>query len=148
MTFTTFEFVGLHPTRSQPSGLPPKIIGCSATIATVKTTPAPSAARQPDALTQTFTRVKRWFTEGNVPVKVGVIVLFLGVGALLKYAADSGWLRVPVEFRLAGIAAAALGALVFAWRKRESHRAFAWACSLAGPAPRGTIWIATTTAKS
>ena len=71
------------------------------------------------------TRVKQWFTEGNVPVKVGVIVLFLGVAALLKYATDSGWLRVPIEFRLAGIAAAALGALVFAWRKRESHRVFA-----------------------
>jgi uncharacterized membrane protein len=91
-------------------------------------TPRPSpprAPQQPDALTQALMRVKQWFTEGNVPVKVGVIVLFLGVGALLKYAADSGWLRVPVEFRLAGIAAAALAALVFAWRKRESHRAFA-----------------------
>ncbi len=80
---------------------------------------------RPDALTLAFRRVKQWFSEGNVPVKVGVIVLFLGVGALLKYAADSGWLRVPVEFRLAGIAAAALAALVFAWRKRGSHRAFA-----------------------
>ena len=69
--------------------------------------------------------IKRWFTEGNVPVKIGVIVLFLGVAALLKYAADQGWLSVPMEFRLAGIAAAALGALVFAWRKRESHRLFA-----------------------
>jgi uncharacterized membrane protein len=79
----------------------------------------------PDVVTQFISRVKGWFTEGNVPVKVGVIVLFLGVGALLKYAADSGWLRVPVEFRLLGIAAAALAALVFAWRKRESHRVFA-----------------------
>jgi uncharacterized membrane protein len=69
--------------------------------------------------------IKRWFTEGNVPVKVGVLVLFLGVAALLKYAADQGWLSVPMEFRLAGIAAAALGGLVFAWRKRESHRNFA-----------------------
>src|SRR6185369_4755888 len=69
--------------------------------------------------------IKRWFTEGNVPVKIGVLVLFLGVAALLKYAADQGWLSVPMEFRLAGIAVAALGALVFAWRKRESHRLFA-----------------------
>ncbi len=69
--------------------------------------------------------LKRWFTEGNVPVKVGVIVLFLGVAALLKYAADQGWLHVRMEFRLAGIAAAALGGLVFAWRKRDSHRNFA-----------------------
>ena len=84
--------------------------------------PQPAA---PDPASLLVARIKRWFTEGNVPVKVGVIVLFLGVAALLKYAADAGWLRLPVEFRLAGIAAAALGALVFAWRKRESHRAFA-----------------------
>jgi uncharacterized membrane protein len=97
--------------------------------ARVPTPPTPSVTiqrpTQPDPMSLLIQRVKRWFTEGNVPVKVGVIVLFLGVGALLKYAADSGWLRVPVEFRLAGIAVAALAALVFAWRKRESHRAFA-----------------------
>jgi uncharacterized membrane protein len=87
---------------------------------------SPSAiAAQPTAVDNAVAAVKRWFTEGNVPVKVGVIVLFLGVAALLKYAADQGWLNVPMEFRLAGIAAAALGALVFAWRKRESHRLFA-----------------------
>lgn len=79
----------------------------------------------PDFVTQLIDRVKRWFTEGNVPVKVGIIVSFFGVGALLKYAADSGWLVVPIEFRLLGIAAAALAALGFAWRKRDSHRAFA-----------------------
>jgi uncharacterized membrane protein len=70
-------------------------------------------------------RIKRWFTEGNVPVKVGVLVLFLGVAALLKYAADAGWLRVPIEVRLVGIAVVAIAGLVFAWRKRESHRSFA-----------------------
>ncbi|MEP6939285.1 MAG: DUF2339 domain-containing protein, partial [Rudaea sp.] len=69
--------------------------------------------------------IRRWFTEGNVPVKVGVIVLFLGVAALLKYAADQGWLHVSMEFRLAGIALVALAGLVFAWRKRDSHRNFA-----------------------
>jgi uncharacterized membrane protein len=84
--------------------------------------PKPAA---PDPVGIALTRVKRWFTEGNVPVKVGVLVLFLGVAALLKYAADAGWLRVPIEVRLAGIALAALAALGFAWRKRNSHRTFA-----------------------
>jgi uncharacterized membrane protein len=85
----------------------------------------PVVAAQPAAESPAIAAIKRWFTEGNVPVKIGVIVLFLGVAALLKYAADQGWLSVPMEFRLAGIAAAAIGALVFAWRKRESHRLFA-----------------------
>jgi len=88
-------------------------------------TSAPVVAAAPTAGDRAIAAIKRWFTEGNVPVKVGVIVLFLGVAALLKYAADQGWLSVPMEFRLAGIALAALAALVFAWRKRESHRNFA-----------------------
>jgi len=90
----------------------------------------PATARRsepppPTAIDNAAAAIKRWFTEGNVPVKVGVIVLFLGVAALFKYANDQGWLYVRMEFRLAGVAAAAIGGLVFAWRKRESHRAFA-----------------------
>lgn len=96
-----------------------------------KSAPSPPPAvrveipAHPDPLAQAFARVKQWFTQGNVPVKVGVIVLFLGVGSLLKYAADSGWLHVPMQLRLAAIGGVALAALVFAWRKRTSHRAFA-----------------------
>jgi uncharacterized membrane protein len=123
---------------SAPVGFAPAA-GAAATPAAASAAAAPEArpsvaealispsvvAAQPTAVDNAIAAIKRWFTEGNVPVKVGVIVLFLGVAALLKYAADQGWLSVPMEFRLAGIAAAALGALVFAWRKRESHRLFA-----------------------
>lgn len=87
--------------------------------------PAPSAPVRPDMATLALRAVKRWFSVGNVPVKIGMLVLFAGVAALLKYAADQGWLTLPPELRLAGIAAAALGALAFAWRKRESNRSFA-----------------------
>lgn len=71
--------------------------------------------------------LKRWFAEGNVPVKVGMLVLLAGVAALLKYAGDQGWLTLPLELRYAGIAAAALGGLVFGWRQRERRRGFALA---------------------
>jgi uncharacterized membrane protein len=123
------------PSVSAPAAPIPPTPGPVAAAAPVSTPPAAPAPPvrpvliraplRPDPVALLIERVKNWFMEGNVPVKVGVIVLFLGVAALLKYAADAGWLTVPVEFRLAGIAAAALGALVFAWRKRESHRAFA-----------------------
>ncbi|WP_142125908.1 DUF2339 domain-containing protein [Pseudoxanthomonas sp. 3HH-4] len=85
----------------------------------------PSRPVTPDVFTVAVRAVQRWFTVGNVPVKIGVLVLFAGVAALLKYGADQGWFSLPPELRLAGIAAAALGALVFAWRKRESNRTFA-----------------------
>jgi uncharacterized membrane protein len=69
--------------------------------------------------------VQRWFTVGNVPVKIGMLVLLAGVASLLKYGADQGWFSMPPELKLAGVAAAALAALVFAWRKRASNRVFA-----------------------
>jgi uncharacterized membrane protein len=100
----------------------PRPVATAVPVAPPPPKPKPPA---PDPLGIAVTRVKRWFTEGNVPVKVGVLVLFLGVAALLKYASDAGWLRVPIEVRLAGIALAALAALAFAWRKRSTHRAFA-----------------------
>ncbi|KAF1689297.1 DUF2339 domain-containing protein [Pseudoxanthomonas koreensis] len=69
--------------------------------------------------------VKRWFTVGNVPVKIGMLVLLAGVAALLKYASDQGLFSLPRELRLAAVAAAALAALAFAWKRRESNRVFA-----------------------
>ena len=89
--------------------------------------PSPRQPAEPDAIERAIQRVKSWFTTGNVPVKVGMLVLFAGVAALLRYASEQGWLRMPIELRLAGISAAALAGLVFAWRKRESHRSFALA---------------------
>lgn len=94
---------------------------------------APAAARQaprpqrplpPDIFATAFAKVRGWFTEGNVPVKIGMLVLFFGVASLLKYASDQGWVQVPVELRLAAVAAAAIAGLVFAWRQRETRRSF------------------------
>ena len=85
------------------------------------------ATAEPDPFDRFATTVRRWFTEGNVPVKVGVLVLLAGVAALLRYASNQGWLTLPIGLRLAAIAAGALVALAFAWRKRHSHRSFALA---------------------
>ena len=87
----------------------------------------PAAAARPDAFTVAMRAVKRWFTVGNVPVKIGMLVLLAGVAALLKYAVDQGMFTLPIELRLAGISAAALAGLVFGWRQRESKRSFALA---------------------
>lgn len=88
---------------------------------------SPPPPAEPNFIERGIASAKQWLTSGNVPVKVGMLVLLAGVAALLKYASDQGWLSVPIAFRLAGISAAALAGLVFAWRKRESHRTFALA---------------------
>ena len=95
----------------------------------VEPPPLAAAAAAPQARPVTpskpaFDGLRRWFTEGNVPVKVGMLILFAGVAALLKYASDQGWLRLPIELRLAGVALAAIGALGFGWRERLRRRSF------------------------
>ncbi|MGN7837458.1 DUF2339 domain-containing protein [Stenotrophomonas sp. 22385] len=87
----------------------------------------PPAPRGPDLGERIVGTIKRWFTEGNVPVKIGMLVLLAGVAALLKYASDQGWLNAPIELRLAAIAAGALAGLVFGWVQRERRRLFALA---------------------
>ncbi|WP_420007641.1 DUF2339 domain-containing protein [Xanthomonas sacchari] len=86
-----------------------------------------AAPHRPDPIERLVSGVKRWFTEGNVPVKIGMLVLLAGVAALLKYAGDQGWLRMPIELRYAGIAAASLAGLAFGWRQRTRKRSFALA---------------------
>ena len=86
--------------------------------------PSPRTPPPPGPIENVANAIKRWFTEGNVPVKVGMLVLFAGVAALLKYASDQGWLHVPIELRLAGIALAAIAALGLGWRERGRRRAF------------------------
>ncbi|HET8818719.1 MAG TPA: DUF2339 domain-containing protein [Xanthomonadaceae bacterium] len=103
-----------QPQTLSPSPFPPR--------------PPRSAGNDAQApLHRLATAVRRWFGAGNVPVKVGMLVLFAGVAALLKHASDQGWLRMPIEARLLGVAAAALGALAFAWRQRGQRRQFALA---------------------
>jgi len=89
-------------------------------------TPArPGKPAQPDLAAVATARIKRWFTEGNVPVKIGMLVLFAGVAALLKYASDAGMLRVPIGLRLSLVALAAIIALLVGWRQRDERRVFA-----------------------
>ncbi|MEQ1514162.1 MAG: DUF2339 domain-containing protein [Lysobacteraceae bacterium] len=121
-------------TASAPSMPPPlpfeRAMPPAAAAATATETQAPPRPQRPpppppaDPFAPIVDGVRRWFTEGNVPVKIGMLVLLAGVAALLKYASDQHWLVVPIELRLAGIAAAAIGGLVFAWRQRETRRSF------------------------
>ena len=64
-----------------------------------------------------------WITGGNTLARVGVLVLFVGVGFLLKYAAEH--VTIPIEVRLAAVALGAMALLVVGWRLRERRTAYA-----------------------
>ena len=113
------------PTLAAP--LPPPLPPVQRIPAAPPRASAPRPPSTPDVFTVASRAIKRWFTVGNVPVKIGMLVLLAGVAALLKYAVDQGMFTLPIELRLAGISAAALAGLVFGWRQREHKRAFALA---------------------
>lgn len=76
--------------------------------------------------------IVRWFTEGNVIVRVGVTILFFGIAFLVKYAADRD--MVPIELRLAGAAAGGIAMLIFGWRLRDVRAGYALTLQGAGVA--------------
>ncbi len=71
----------------------------------------PSAELGPSLLQTITGKVSDWFTSGNVPVKVGVIISFIGVAFLLKYAVDRRLVVISLEFRLLAVAAAGIAML-------------------------------------
>ena len=79
----------------------------------------PAAPAVP-TLFQSF--VQKWIIGGNPLVKIGVLILFLGLAFLLRYATEHA--VVPVEWRYAGVAATGIGLLLFGWRwrlKRDNY---------------------------
>ena len=66
---------------------------------------------------------KAWLFTGNLVAKFGLLILFIGVGFLLKYAAERG--MIPIELRLAGVVLGDLTLLGFGWRVRDKRREIA-----------------------
>jgi uncharacterized membrane protein len=71
-----------------------------------------------------------WIVGGNTLARIGVLVLFVGVAFLVKYAAEH--VSVPVQLRLLGAALLGLALLAIGWRLRESRRAYAMTLQGAG----------------
>ena len=55
-----------------------------------------------------------WFTGGNALTRIGVVILFFGVGFLLKYFAQH--FTLSIEWRLAAVAAAGLALIAIGMR--------------------------------
>lgn len=76
-------------------------------------------AAGPNLIERAFDAARAWLFGGNTLVRMGIVLLFLGLAFLLRYAAERTTL--PIEFRYAGVAATALGLLVVGWRLRERN---------------------------
>ena len=90
------------------------------------TVPEAGTAAPADPYEPRFVRaIRDWFTGGNTLVRVGVVVLFFGVAFLLRYVAERT--ELPIEYRLAGVALAAIAMLGLGWRLRVRRPGYALA---------------------
>jgi len=95
-------------------------------------TDTPRKPSQPNAFEQVVLAAKNWFLGGNTIVRVGLVILFIGLSFLARYAASAG--LFPVELRLAAIAGVAIALLVVGFRKRADKPGFALALQGGGVA--------------
>lgn len=131
---------GVAPESSRPAFTPPlskqaeeRTTGSVAADATADPDTASAAAAapsadqwvpppiEPSALGRRLTAFGDWLirfaTTGNPVVRIGAVVLFIGVAYLMRYAYEHS--LVPVELRLAGAGLGGILLLAFGWRLRE-----------------------------
>jgi uncharacterized membrane protein len=97
-----------------------------------KHAPVADAARAAPAPPAKPNFIVTWFTGGNTIVRVGLVILFLGLAFLIKYSVEHQ--LVPVELRVASVAAAGLALLVIGWRLRSRRPEYALSLQGAGVA--------------
>lgn len=92
----------------------------------------PVRTHEPNLADKAVAAALAWLTGGNTVVRVGVVVLFIGLSFLAKYAAENALL--PVEFRLAMVGATGMGLLLIGYRLRERRTGYALTLQGAGVA--------------
>lgn len=104
----------------------------SITSAPVRTPAPPHPPAAPSPLDQGVSWVRAWFLQGNPIVKAGLVILFIGLSFLARFAAQAG--LFPVELRLAAIGAVGMALLAIGFRQRNKQPAFGLALQGGGVA--------------
>ena len=79
----------------------------------------PAPPREPSPIERAIDIAQAWLLGGNTVLRVGVVLLFLGLAFLLRYATEG--MVVPVELRYAGVAASAIALLGLGWWLRRRN---------------------------
>jgi len=90
-------------------------------------TPSPTRPRPPALPPESpiVAAIREWFTGGNTLVRVGIVILFIGVAFLLRYVAEHTY--VPIQLRLSGVAAGGVVLLALGWWLRKKRPGYALA---------------------
>lgn len=124
------------PTEPPPATRPEEIIAPAWPEASPRppAEPArqPQPPREPALIEQWIGAARDWLLGGNTIVRVGLVILFVGLSFLANYAAQAG--LFPIEARLALVAAAGAALLVVGFNRRTVRPDFALALQGAGVA--------------
>lgn len=85
----------------------------------------PTQPAAPDAIERALASLRELLFGGNTVVRIGVLVLTVGLGLLAKYASDHAYL--PLELRLAFAAATGMGLVLLGYRLHSRRPGFATA---------------------
>jgi len=92
---------------------------------------SPDVPRRPDLASALFAKARDWLFGGNTVVRMGVLVLFVGLAFLAKYAVDHALL--PPQVRLAAIAAVGIALFAGGVRlRRKGETRLGYALTLQG----------------
>lgn len=121
-------FSHAQPEDNTAEPLPPPIVKMPARSRSPahRTQGTPSSANiatGPNLLQRAFAAAKDWLLGGNTIVRVGMLLVFLGLAFLLRYASEH--VVVPLELRYLSVAASALAGLFLGWRLRHKRPAYA-----------------------
>ncbi len=86
-------------------------------------TPEPTPSFLSIWVKKLMTAAWNWVSGGNVFVRVGIIILLMGMTFLTRHAINQN--MIPIEFRLLAIATAAIVLLFWGWKQRDQRRQFA-----------------------
>ena len=92
-------------------------------ITKISTATKPTEPAEPSASVLVAPGIVERLLEGNIVAKLGVVILFFGVGFLLKFAYDRG--VFPPQMRLLGVAAASAVMFFMGLRLLQKQRTYA-----------------------
>lgn len=105
--------------RAQPNSVP--VVRAE----TPPPAPLPEEPTGPNAFERGLAAARDWLIGGNTIVRAGLLILFVGLAFLARWAAGAGLL--PIEVRLALVAAAGIALLAIGFNRRTARPAFALA---------------------
>lgn len=91
--------------------------------ATAPARPRSAAPAEPDIFTRAIEGARAWLFGGNTIVRIGMLLVFLGLAFLLRYASER--VVIPLELRYLAVAASALLGLTLGWRLRSKRPDYA-----------------------